>query len=125
MSNEVTHFKYMGGVPGASETVVFLDTVAAGLVPSAFQHWNLKRLVIDLAHDADGEVVLSKADPSGVRGTDWIEVTRIAVAAPASGTDQILLLVQPYPDFKVEWENGAAPQGTFIPDITADDEGTV
>lgn len=121
----VTHFKYMGGTPGASATVTLLNTYTAGMPKSAFQYLGLKRLVIDLAHDAAGEVVLSKGNPAGTRGTDWIEVTRIPVAVPADGTDQILLLVQPYPDFKVEWSNGATPQGTFVPDITADSEGLV
>lgn len=122
--NNVTHFKYTGtALPADSDTVTLLDTFAAGMPPHAFQHQNLRRVVIDLAHSHIGTVKFYKSDPDGVRGTDWTLVASQAIAVPSTGTDQIQFIVQPYPDFKIDWTNGGTTQTQFEPNITADSEG--
>lgn len=105
---------YSGSTPGAdSNTYPLFSTVTAA--PNArglFQLADIKRFVLDLAHD---QALTLKAYWSNDGGTNWNLYSSEAVAAPAAGVTRTRdYLVEHYRDWKLDAVNGGSAQATWI-----------
>lgn len=127
-------------LPGNAETVVFFDTtISLNVVsPSAttsmgkvlidsaakralstgyampkgfFSSMGIKRFLLRLVNDQSGTLNAYRSDD---RGAAWTKIYTVAVAASAANSENVHdVLVEGFPDFKLEWVNGATPQTTF------------
>lgn len=128
-------FSYTGtALPTTSETVVLFATAptfTAGVSDGRgfgrkheLQRMRVHRVLLDLTNSHNGTL---RAFQSQDRGKTWVQVAPdIAVAASAaSSTNQVDFLVEPYPDWKLVWVNGATTQTTFTVNVVGVDQRVV
>lgn len=127
MSNELVRIKYTGSaLPGNGETIVLVATAPTsgsntgvlgppGGMGNFLQMAEIRRIALSLTNDQTGTLNLYQSQN---RGSTWVKVYTTAVAASAANSEnQYDIWVEPYPDIKLEWVNGATPQTTFTPNI--------
>lgn len=105
-----TRVRYTGPAPGAdSNSYVLFSTVAAGWSQGASQAGG-RRVLVDLRNSQDGTLKLYKSED---RGVTWVQVEGSLLRAITTATHLRDWLVEPYPDWKLEWANGGAAQATW------------
>ncbi len=117
--------------PGADTNVyVLFATVAVtgtgysfpdpGWGKGALGGHGLKRLVVDIKHNAAGTLNWYKSND---RGTNWHQLDAEAVAAPAATESTTrTFLIEEYDDFKLEWVNGSSAQTTWAVNVALSPE---
>lgn len=86
----------------------------AGLLRGA----DVSRVCFSLENSHAGTL---KAYMSPDKGTNWYQVGGDIAVVAAAATDingPYDYLVDPYPDFKIEWVNGGSAQTTWVPVVT-------
>lgn len=124
MNEALARVTYQGSTPGAdANTYTLFDTTTypmKGFLAMA----GLKRFIIDLEHDQAGSLRWAKSEN---RGTTWIQLAADeAIAAPAANTTTIRdFYIEPYGDWRLQWINGGAAQGVWIPSMVVTDERSI
>lgn len=107
--------RYYGDPPGAdtNDYVLYSTTSALG---QAIQQGDpgIHRVRVDIACDNDGTINFFK---SRDRGVTWRLVEASAETASATATIKYEALMEPFYDYKLEWENGGAAQTYFEADV--------
>lgn len=108
---------YNGSTPGADSAVyVLMSTVVAFPGVGMVSDLGYKRLFVTIDNPQSGTVKLYRCNDglSGsttARGTNWVQVGG-DFAATSSATDvtTLDLLIEGFPDFKLEWTNAGSAQ---------------
>ncbi len=127
MTHPYSAFRYSGSTPGADTNDYVLYTTTSALGQAIQQGAEVHRIRVDIACTQDGTLSLFK---SRDRGTTWRLVESSAETGSASATIKAEYLIEPFYDYKVEWENGGSAQAYFEADmailpyrVNADDGG--
>lgn len=118
MSRAPTDIKVVSSTPGAdTNTYSLFNSVTSfggGLLPTK----HAGRLDVTVKNSHAGTI---KAYFSRDKGANWYQVAG-DIAVPASAATDVNgpydFLVDPYPDFKVDWVNGGSAQTTWVPTVT-------
>ena len=114
MSSENVRVTYTGSaLPGNAEVVTIFDTTKTpnGMGAAFVAIAGLHRLYVAIVNDQTGTL---KSSSSENRGKTWTQIDSLAVAAVSANSENPSdWLIEPYLDWKLEWTNGATPQGTF------------
>ena len=118
-------FRYTGSTPGAdSNTYNLFSSVVAFPGANMAQNHGLKRLFITVDNPQSGTAKFYRsidAQNGVARGTNWVQVGG-DFAATASSTDVFTLdvMIDGFPDFKVDWVNGGSAQTGWTVTIALD-----
>lgn len=115
MSGKVVRLKYTGTAPGANSDTYTIFTTVDGSIPRGWAnmadvhsfHWDIK-------HSQAGTL---KGYHSQDGGTTWIQFYDTGSLAAPTYTDNGVVLVEGFRDFKFEWVNGGAAQATWVVNI--------
>lgn len=112
MSHKVVRLKYTGTAPGTdSNTYVIFSTVAAGYPRGWGDMSDVHSFHWDIKHDQAGTL---KGYHSLDGGTTWVQFYDTGSLAAPTYTDNAVVLVEGFRDFKFEWVNGGTAQGTWV-----------
>ena len=112
-----------GGTPGGDSNVYKLfDSTVTFNAPFLSKSTTLKahditRIIFSVKNSQAGTLTASFSRDSGTTWTAY-DVQSVAIAAANTISGPFDYLVDPYPDWKLEWTNGGVAQATWIPTIT-------
>jgi hypothetical protein len=110
------YVKYTGLTPGAdSNTYNLFSTVTAHSAKYFFAAARISKILVDIKHSHGFTLKWYK---SADRGTTWHQLGENVVPVPSATESNIReILVEPYPDFKLDLVNGGTAQSPFVVDI--------
>jgi len=113
--SEITKVAYTGlALPLANALYVLFSTVNATLGASMHQQNGAKKFTVILKNDQVGVINLWAGTEAATVAAGWTQVSTTVVGIPAAGTSNAYeFLVESFPHFKVEFQNGVANQTTF------------
>lgn len=120
--------KYTGTTPGTdSNTYTLFNSIVANLPGNWPALFGVYKILVDIKHDQAGTLKWYKTSGDPGNGSDtgvtWSQMGQLSVSAPAStaGT-QAEIFVGAEKHVKVDWVNGGTAQGSWIVDISLDDQ---
>ena len=107
-------FYYRGATPGADTNDYVLYSTVSESSQAIQQGAGIHRIRVDVACDNDGTLNFFKSRDKGVT---WRLVETSAETASATASIRAEFLMEPFYDYKLEWENGGSAQAYFEADM--------